>query len=484
MRVASAQVQNDIASFSAGLIYGSEVCKYRELPYDVLKLLRGRQGFYSVLGIAKEILESSPKEEGDPLHREMYKSGVTNLEPYYPCPHCAQYQTWDLQQIIELPDSAGYCNHDPERIRQTSAARYECAFCGCDITEPQRMDVSERVVWAAKTEKIGTNGTLLFPRTQTSAASFQWPRRVDISYTFAENLARFLEAERCGNPVALKTFYNEDEAQFYTIKAEKRDTSWLLKRCLPYKIADDIIPNGVIIVLCGIDTQDNGFYFILRGFGAGKESWLLDTGFIACDMTKDPPYEDVVALVRKRITKKTLVTSTGRHCIINAMTIDRGGHMAQYVDQIAAGFDNCRAYIGSKDKLHPLAKLGKDNILWGNTQNLSKRVGLDAEKDNWHLPEDIPQDYLHQFVKQYQKEETDRFSNTTYRWIHGGKDHLRDCENYIYAALVHEEYDQALFDATNEDASASNTEEPQSNDPDDNYFSDIQDRYDRRNYAS
>ena len=75
LRVASAQVQSDIASFAAGLIYASEVCKYKQAMldtknnYDVVKLLRGRQEAYGIMGKKKEILESSPRFRGDLLHR-------------------------------------------------------------------------------------------------------------------------------------------------------------------------------------------------------------------------------------------------------------------------------------------------------------------------------------------------------------------------------------------------------------------------------
>ena len=485
IRVASAQVKNDIATFSAGLIYASEVCKYRELDYDVIKLLRGRQEAYGMIGRKKEILESSPIEENDTLHKEMFTSGVINLEPYFPCPTCNTYQVLTLDQIKEVPNAQKEKDHNPERIRQDEAAYYECIYCGNSIQEHHRIDIGERVVWAAKDEKIKPDGTLATPRRKTSGVSFQWSRLVDYSFKYSECLARFFEASRAGSPVKLRSFLNEDMGQYSTIKAEERSTSWLLTKCAKYTMRDDLIPKDVLVIICGVDTQDNGFYYVLRGFGAGKESWLLDCDFIACDMQKDQAPQIVLDTVEKYIHRRELFTVDGRRLFINIGLIDRGGHKANFVDYIAARMDSFYAYIGSKEKLHPLVKAGKEDIYWGNTENLGKIVASDADKDNWHLPEDVPQDYLNQFVKQYEREEVDRYGNTLKKWVKGGADHYRDCENMIQAGLIVLGVDEVLFDgekveeAKRDQARPEIEEQPQQQN---NYFSDIQSRWQKRGF--
>jgi len=93
MRIASSEVRSDIATFSSGFIYGSEVSKWRKRRgWDPVEALKRRQEPYRILGRHKAIFESSPLFEGDCLDQEMHRPGVIILEPYMPCPHCKQYQ--------------------------------------------------------------------------------------------------------------------------------------------------------------------------------------------------------------------------------------------------------------------------------------------------------------------------------------------------------------------------------------------------------
>jgi phage terminase large subunit GpA-like protein len=491
IRVASAAVRSDLATFAAGLIYASEVCKYRELSYDVIKLLRGRQEAYGMVGKKKEILESSPIEEGDILHKEMFKPGVLNLEPYFPCPICGTFQLLLLDNIQEVPNqTTKEKDHNPERIRQEEAAYYSCSFCGNSIQEKDRIEMGERVVWAARGEKISKAGEILTERAPTSAVSFQWSRLVDYSFKFSELLARFYEASRAGDPIKLRTFLNEDMGQFSTIKTEERSSSWLMGKIAKYKISDETIPAGIVVLLAGIDTQDKGFYFVLRGFGVGKESWLLDCDWIPCDMPKDKAPEEVLKVVQDRIYKRAhemaFNTTDGRELYIGMALWDRGGHKANYVDYCTSRMRGFAPYIGSTGKLDPLIKQSdKNGIYWGNTDNLSRVVDADSVMDNWHLPEDVPRDYITQFVQQYDKEEMDRFGNKKVRRIRGRVDHYRDCENMIQGCVVALGLDQLLFDgekvAEAVKEQVPHTEEKKEDEPQgNNYFADIQSRWARR----
>jgi phage terminase large subunit GpA-like protein len=485
LRVASAQVQNDIATFSAGLIYASEVCKYREMGYDVVKALRGRQEAYNMIGRKKEILESSPIEVGDTLHREMFTMGVTNLEPYHPCPHCGEYQVLRVDKIKELPNESGTCDRNPERIRQNQAAQYECQYCKLVIDESHRIDMGERVVWAANDEKILSDGKLAYPRIKKTGVSFQWSRFIDYSFKFSEALARFYEAARAGSAIKLRTFKNEDLGQFSTLDANERPVSWLFAKCRPYTMRDARIPAGVLAVFCGVDTQDKGFYFVLRGYGAGKESWLLDCDYIPCDMESDQNYEVVFQSVNARINRRQLITEDNRNLFIAQGLIDRGGHRAEYVDYIVDRMENFNAYIGSTIKISSIVEMKKNDIVFGNKIYLSKTVAQDAEMSNWHLPEDITADYCKQFVMQYEAEEIDTKGNKKRVWKEGNNDHYRDCENLVEAGLIFTEIDKYLFNelSVNEIRKDMVTKEkkeeqsqPQEND---NYFEDIQERWNK-----
>jgi hypothetical protein len=246
----------------------------------------------------------------------------------------------------------------------------------------------------------------------------------------------------------------------------------------------------VVIILCGIDTQDKGFYFVLRGFGTGKESWLLDCDWIPCDMPKDKDPGEVLGAIQRRINRRceggAYHTQDGRQLYITMALWDRGGHKANFVDYCVARMPQFCAYIGSVEKLSPLIKQSdKNGIYWGNTENLSRIVDSDSLLENWHLPEDVPKDYMDQFVRQYDKEEIDRYGNKKSRRVKGGIDHYRDCENYIQGCVISLGLDELLFDGNKIDEAKneqlSKTEKPAEQQPEENnYFADVQHRWDRR----
>ena len=486
VRVGSARVRDDIASHPSGHIYLSELAKYRDVDFDVVKIARGRQEAYNRTGNKTAVFESSPLEEGDPLHREMYRPGVLNLEWFWPCPTCGHYQIYDLKQVKELPNAAKEFDHDAQRIRNEKAARYECFHCGNDIPESARVAMSERGVWKALDEVLSADGKIVSKRKETKTVSYRWNRMIDFSFTWAECLARFFEASRSGNPILLKDFLNEDMAEFWSMRADERPTSWLMAKCARYAMTDDEIPEGVLAIFVGVDTQDKGYYFVMRGFGAGKESWLLDCDYIPCDMAAEQNFEVVFQAVKARIELRTLRTTDDRQLYVNWGFFDRGGHKANYVDYIVARLNCFYAYIGAKERTHPLLKAGKDDIYFGNTENLARVVAADAELGNWHLPEDIPTEYLNQFVKQYEKEEVDRYGNKVKKWVKGGNDHYRDCENEIQAALIASGLDDVIYNGDQIEElrkmQAQPDQETIQQEPQNDYLAGIRERWNRRGY--
>jgi hypothetical protein len=159
------------------------------------------------------------------------------------------------------------------------------------------------------------------------------------------------------------------------------------------------------------------------------------------------------------------------------------------VDYIVSKTDGLYPYIGSRDRLHPLIKHSDSGIYLGNTANLSRAVDKQAQGDAWHLPEDVPPDYMRQFVNQFDKEEQDRHGNTVTRWITRRPDHYRDAENMIYGFAIAIGLDEAMFadnshtvnDSENIEFQNSPTNATRTtNDNPNPYFAGIQARFNKR----
>ena len=225
-RVASAQNKNDLASFAAAVIIGSEVGKWQKQDWNPVLMLKGRQGAFNYTGDFKTFLESSPFDVGDYLYKEVFKPGNIIVTPHYKCPHCNHWQEFTDSQIkLKDPNAP----HSPEKIRAAgpTVVVYECINCKMEITEKQRAAMDKKVIWAApeidkddftqKAEKINSDGTVKNTepggkRSGYDSITYNFNRLVDITFPFYRCLALFFEVKN--DHQALRTYENETMARW------------------------------------------------------------------------------------------------------------------------------------------------------------------------------------------------------------------------------------------------------------------------------
>ena len=448
-RCASANIENDIATFSSDLVLLDEVAKYTyDSPgaFDVVGAARGRQksykgmpGYHALMGIV-----SSPKKKGDPLYREVYRGGILILRYRMPCPRCSHYHELMDDNIKEIPNAAGELDHNPVRIRLDGAAKYECPHCHQDILNQDRWKMCAAGVWAADGEDVSLDGRIINPvtlRGKTDSVCFQFNRLITMPdmYSWSDCLSAFFGARQANDPRAWYIYQNEDMARFIDPKTLQISESMLVAKCLHYFQYGDAarIPDEVAILIAGVDTQDDGFYFVVRGFGKNMESWLIRHAFISCDihneLYRDP--NEVLKCFKTGIMSPAYMRGDDTEMGIVFGLIDEGGHRQADVHYICRNIPAFKPYKGSTSPTAEPLRRSRTGPQWnGNTRHWSELVGNHMEADGWHLPKDVGKDYLEQVVKQYNTEETDARGNKKYVWISGGKDHYRSCENYLLAA--------------------------------------------------
>ncbi len=457
IRIASAEVKSDIATFSAGYIQGDEIAKYPEKDFDQIRALFGRQEAYRRRGTTRATMLSSPDKEGDPLHSLMFQRGVCNLDLFHRCPVCGKYQILSDEQVREIPSESGEYDHNPDRIRRTDAAKYECVHCHKEIRENDRIKMSDSILWAPSIESIMPDGTVN-DKDGFIWASYNWNRFVDVSFTFSECLARFFQARHSSNPVTLKTYQNEDMARFSKTESRTYSINWLMAKRgtgnedKQYRQFGEGAgyPLGALVLTVGIDTQDAGFFYVVRAWGENMETWLVIAEFIECNMNdeKFKNKDEILALINARLVAALPARLDGQRLSIACGFIDRGGHRQKDVDYLCSHIPWLHAYTGTVNHRAPLIERSKNGAYFlGHTENLSKTIEGYSESDLWHLPEDISDDYCNQFLKQYWQEKIDRHGNRKTEYVHGGQDHYRDCENFNAAAMVYLQLEQRMFDA-------------------------------------
>jgi len=453
IRIASAGLKTEIATHNAGFVYGSELAKWPKKAFSQTKAIEGRKQASRMLGReTRTLYETSPEHDQDPAYVECHKQGTVWFWPHYQCPHCDHWQLFIDHQIKEKPDKKGKFDHNPERIRRDRAAWYECENCKMEITENERIKMSLNVRWLTKDKKIPFE-KIIELKNKPERAVLQWNRFVDTTWTFAEGLASFFDALNSPNPNDLKTYRNEDMAEWVKLSTKRFEDSYLRSKCGKYTQfgADAYIPDGVSVLLVGIDTQDTGFYYVVRGYGKNLESWLVRSDFIHCDM-KDSQFSNpaiVFQTFMEELNRFPYQKKNGTVMPILAGLIDRGGHRSGDVDYIVDHSPSIGAYIGSTQKLSPLIEQKKSGHYHGNTENLSRIVIKQMESKIWHLPKDIQPEYCSQVLNQYDEEIIDTRGNKKKKWTCKDPDHFRDCENYLAGLVIALDLQSQLFDEMN-----------------------------------
>lgn len=454
IRVASGTNRSDIASHNSGVVIADEFAKWKPRggSFDPYKLLGGRTHASRMLGRrVKKLFVSSPRTEDDPMYRLSHGQGVRFVRPHYQCPTCGGWQVLVDSQIKEVPNKNGDFDHNPDRIRQDGAAWYECEHCKGEITEAQRVEMSQVVVYAAVDQKTGKtietidkNGNL-GAKVSASRCVVNWNRLVDVTWRFSDCLASYFEALSSSDGSTLADYQNEDMARWVKTHSVRFSDSWLQKKAKSSKYCQfgsgAYVPDGVKVLLCGIDTQDDGFYVVIRGFGQNLESWLVRAEFVKCDSDQGPYVNpaEVHSLLSGEINRYKYVKRDGTELSVFYGFIDRGGHRRDDVDYICAHSTYLQPYIGSTRKDAPLITVSKGGFHMGNTRLLSRTVEKWMQSEVWHLPKDIQPEYCRQVLEQHDEEVTDARGNTKKRWVTGDDtgrpDHYRDCENLIVAAV-------------------------------------------------
>lgn len=452
VRTATAASRTSIASFQSKIVYGSEVSKYRSAEYDVVKLLKGRYGAHLDTGDYKLILESSPYEVGDPFYNEVYKLGTIILYPFTPCPYCKRHFVIKNDLIKELPNEKGVSDHNYNRIRVDEAAYLECPYCKAHIEENHHITMMDEVVWAAGPEDIDENGNLL--KTYKGYAITLWfGRLVNWAYKFSDSLANYFEAYQSNNITSLYSYLQEDCAEFVSYKSKKLADSYLSTKQGGYNQfgKDAIYDNDIICALVGMDTQDDGYYYVIQGFCANMKQYILRAEFIDCDTKKaeNQDMHNVYKKVYERIFLEKYLREDGSEIPIIFGLIDRGGHKPSEVDYICKRISVLHPYIGGtlgrKMALIEPSKTGSHFI--GNTEMLSKLVEKWSQSDGWFIPDDIQPEFVRQFVAQYWEQTILKNGAKKEDWIHNVKpDHYRDCCNYIMGGAVYLQLERRLFE--------------------------------------
>jgi phage terminase large subunit GpA-like protein len=269
---------------------------------DPLKLAAKRQiTFWN----RKSIIGSTPVlKETSLINREWLLSDQRRF--YVPCPQCDHAQVLVWSNVRWDKDAQG--NH------QADTAHYVCEACGAVWTDVDRWDAINKGQWRA--EAVSEAGIV----------GFHIPGFLSPWLTLEKIVREFLNSRH--DPESLKVWTNTVLGEPWE-EGESVDPGSMTNRGESY--GPDDLPDGIRLLVAGVDVQSDRIEVQILGFGQGEECWAVGYDVVHGSPSEAPAWNDLDRLLLEKYT-----TETGRILRIRAACVDSGGHHANQV------FDFCR----------------------------------------------------------------------------------------------------------------------------------------------
>ena len=294
---------------------------------------------------------------------------------YVPCPECNHKQVLKWKNVV-------WEENKPE------TATYACEECGSVIEESKKQWMINNGEWIATQPLLKTAG-------------FHISELYSVWSTWADMAINFLEAKK--NPETLKTFINTALGESWEEQGETVEYETLLGRRLNYDFTN--IPEDVLVLTAGVDTQKDRLELQLVGWGKNYEAWVCDYKIFWGDPNALNVWSDLDAYLKRRFK-----TESDRMIPISCCTIDSGGHHTNQVYQFTKPRQSRRIFAvkGLSTAGKPIANkptfVGKNKaVLYGIGTDSAKeaifaRLSVESELTSLHFCSDLDEEYFKQLT--------------------------------------------------------------------------------------
>jgi phage terminase large subunit GpA-like protein len=390
-------VAHDLSSMPIRYVFGDERDRWATSagsegdPWE-LAVARTRT-FYN-----KKMVEvSTPTVKGASAIENSYNLGT--MERWKTkCPHCGEYVEITFDNIRFEWDAA---ENGDKKIFHISEIFYMCPECG-GISDEHTMK-SQPAKWVA---------TVPEARKHHKTRSFWLTAWVSPWATWESIILQFLQAGT--DSAKLQVVYNTQFGELWEERGNMASEDDVMARREVYEAE---VPDGVLLLTCGVDTQDDRLEYEVVGHRRFGETWGIKKGVIL----GRPDTEEVWERLDEVLSHKYKFKS-GVSLQISLTFIDEGGHFTQEVRQhcLARQYDHVFAIKGANRPDIPYTAPPKKQKIVVNGKVIGQvwvyEIGVNAGKqkivDNLrvqspganycHFP--LRDDYGKQFFKQLMSE--------------------------------------------------------------------------------
>ena len=296
LKLVGANSPAGLASWPAKRIMLDEVDRYPASAGDEgdpVALVKKRAQTYLRRG-GKLLAGSTPDIAGLSLIESLVEQGDKRVW-LVPCHHCGHGQRLEFERVV-WDKPAG--RHLP------STAAYHCAGCGAGWGDIDRLANVARGRWeptgpASSVRSYLIDG-LLSPDVTHGEMAREW-----LAATTDERRKVFV------NTYLGRTWSEESDAPDWKDLARRRE-AW----------PRGVLPDGVLMLCCGVDVQKNRLEYRVWGFGRGDrggEAWLVEGDVIPAGPDDPAAWEAVEALL-----ERTWTAASGEPMRLDRLAVDSG----------------------------------------------------------------------------------------------------------------------------------------------------------------
>lgn len=280
---------------------------------DPWKLAMARQiTFYN----AKAVEVSTPTIKNHSAIADSFSEGT--MERWcVQCPHCKGYHDIQFSDIRFDKEETIVNNKKHYKI---TAIYYICPECAAVSSEAEMK--RQPAKWVAENPSAYEKGV----------RSFWLNSFISPWATWESSIVEYLEA--LGNSAKMQVVYNTRFGMLWEDRGDLEDEESIMARREDYKAE---LPDGVLLLTCGVDTQDNRLEYEVVGHGHFGETWGIKKGIIMGRPDAEETWQvldDVIDHVYR--------FESGVGLKISAAFVDEGGHFTQDVRL------RCRERLGKK----------------------------------------------------------------------------------------------------------------------------------------
>jgi len=264
----------------------------------------------------KAIRVSTPTKKNASKIEKAFNAG-TRERWCVQCPECGQWHDIVFDNIRFEYDVDIIKNKKHFTVKSVG---WFCPSCACYHTEKEMKKQPSK--WIAENPAAYKNGVRSFWLNAFSSPWAPW-ESIILAYLEADN-----------DPQKLQVVYNTKFGELWEDRGDLDSEDYFMQRRENYNAE---LPDGVLCLTCGVDTQDDRLEYEVVGFGHFGETWGIQKGIIMGRPNEAEVWKQLDDVIDHQYTY-----ANGVKLKISMTFVDSGGHYTQEVYQA------CKARIGKR----------------------------------------------------------------------------------------------------------------------------------------